>query len=247
MFPKLCARILPKREHELQVVKKQQSWIRLKIVPVLWSLARILPPIMTHARLILLNKPFGVLSQFTTESGHACLADYISEKRVYPAGRLDKDSEGLLLLTDNGGLQARIAEPRYKLPKSYWAQVEGLINDRALATLEGGLDLKDGPTAPAQVRAIEEPSLWPRNPPIRERKNIPTSWLEVTITEGRNRQVRRMLAATGFPVLRLVRVSVGQWQLDGLAPGDSRSLTVELPASPRSSRTRPDKRRTALR
>lgn len=202
---------------------------------------------MPHAQLILLNKPYGVLSQFTAEPGHACLADYISEKRVYPAGRLDKDSEGLLLLTDNGKLQARIAEPRFKLPKTYWAQVEGLINKEALTALETGLHLKDGPTRPAKADAMAEPSLWPRNPPIRERKNIPTSWVEITITEGRNRQVRRMLAATGFPVLRLIRVRVGQWCLDGLAPGNNRCLTVELPPSQQASRTRPNQNRPKRR
>ncbi|HCO59504.1 MAG TPA: pseudouridine synthase, partial [Porticoccaceae bacterium] len=169
------------------------------------------------------------------------------EKRVYPAGRLDKDSEGLLLLTDNGKLQARIAEPRFKLPKTYWAQVDGLIHKEALTALETGLHLKDGPTRPAKARTMIEPSLWPRNPPIRERKHIPTSWVEITITEGRNRQVRRMLAATGFPVLRLIRVRVGQWCLDGLAPGDNRCLTVELPPSPQTSRTPPNQNRPKRR
>ena len=194
----------------------------------------------TGARLILLNKPFGVLSQFSATSGRACLADYISNEGVYPAGRLDKDSEGLLLLTDNGKLQAYIAEPRFKLPKTYWAQVEGLINEKALAALGSGINLTDGPTRPAQARCMAQPSLWPRNPPIRERKHIPTSWVEVTIREGRNRQVRRMLAATGFPVLRLVRVSVGRWRLDDLAPGESRTLTVEPPSSSRGKLTDAD-------
>ena len=190
-----------------------------------------------NARLILFNKPFGVLSQFSAARGQACLAEYISSKRVYPAGRLDKDSEGLLLLTDNGTLQARITEPRFKLPKTYWAQVEGLISEEALAALRNGIKLADGPTRPARVHVIAEPVLWSRNPPIRSRKHIPTAWVEVTITEGRNRQVRRMLAATGFPVLRLVRVSVGRWRLGDLAPGESRTLDVELPASSRGKLT----------
>ena len=181
------------------------------------------------AQLVLFNKPYDVLSQFTAEPGKSCLADFLSIKNVYPAGRLDRDSEGLLLLTDNGRLQAQIAEPRYKLAKTYWAQVEGLISPEALASLQQGLTLKDGITLPALAKTIPEPPLWPRNPPIRERKTIPTSWVELTIREGRNRQVRRMLAATGFPVLRLIRASIGSWALDGLLPGEYKCLTVQAP------------------
>ena len=188
--------------------------------------------------LVLFNKPFGVLSQFTAEPGHACLADYLNIRNIYPAGRLDRDSEGLLLLTDDGKLQAQIADPRYKLVKTYWAQVEGLISPDALASLEAGITLKDGLTRPAKAKLIAEPVLWPRNPPIRERRNIPTSWLELSIKEGRNRQVRRMLAATGFPVLRLVRVRIGEWALNELLPGEHKMLSV---AAPTSSKSRPNR------
>ena len=174
--------------------------------------------------LILFNKPFDVLSQFTdqgSESPRATLSDYIDLPGVYPAGRLDRDSEGLLILTDDGRLQARIASPRWKTPKSYLAQVEGVPGEDALDTLTRGVMLKDGPTRPAKVRRIDSPSdIWPRIPPIRVRKSIPDSWIELTITEGRNRQVRRMTAAVGFPTLRLIRWRVGDWTLDGLAPGD---------------------------
>ncbi|MBV1932134.1 MAG: pseudouridine synthase [Porticoccaceae bacterium] len=180
-------------------------------------------------QLVLFNKPYDVLSQFTAEPGKSCLADFLSIKNIYPAGRLDRDSEGLLLLTDNGRLQAQIAEPRYKLAKTYWAEVEGLVSPEALASLQQGLTLKDGITLPAQAKAIPEPPLWPRNPPIRERKTIPTSWVELSIREGRNRQVRRMLAATGFPVLRLIRASIGSWTLDGLLPGEYKCLSVPAP------------------
>lgn len=171
------------------------------------------------ATLVLFNKPFGVLSQFTSALGARNLSDYISIANVYAAGRLDKDSEGLLVLTDDGALQDRIASPKHKLPKTYWAQVEGRINDKALAALRAGVRLKDGLTKPSQAKAMAAPDVWPREPPIRERKAIPTSWLALTIREGRNRQVRRMTAAVGFPTLRLIRHSVGEWSVDGIASG----------------------------
>ena len=178
--------------------------------------------------LILFNKPFGVLSQFTdkgnADSPRATLSDYIDMPGVYPAGRLDRDSEGLMLLTDDGRLQARISHPRYKAPKTYWAQVEGIPSDTALDALRNGLPLKDGPTRPAKARQIDEPAgLWPREPPIRVRKSVPDAWIELTLTEGRNRQVRRMTAHVGLPTLRLIRASIGDWSLDGLAPGTWRS------------------------
>lgn len=173
------------------------------------------------SRLLLLNKPYGVLSQFTPEGRWRSLAEFISVPGVYPAGRLDADSEGLLLLTDDGALQARIADPRFKLAKTYWAQVEGVPDAAALAALRHGVDLKDGRTRPAQARLIDEPAgLWPRTPPIRYRAAIPTAWIELTIKEGKNRQVRRMTAAVGHPTLRLVRAAVGPFSVDGLAPGE---------------------------
>jgi 23S rRNA pseudouridine2457 synthase len=175
--------------------------------------------------LIVFNKPFNVLSQFTDSAGRRTLADYVKARDVYPAGRLDYDSEGLLLLTDDGALQRRIADPRHKMKKTYLVQVEGTPDDKALAQLRRGVKLKDGLTAPAGARLVEEPGwLWPREPPIRYRRDIPSAWLELTITEGRNRQVRRMTAAIGHPTLRLVRVSIGAWSLDGLAPGEWRKL-----------------------
>jgi 23S rRNA pseudouridine2457 synthase len=171
--------------------------------------------------LIALNKPFDVLCQFTEGEGRRTLADFVKAKGVYPAGRLDYDSEGLVLLTDEGKLQARIADPRHRMKKTYLAQVERVPDDKALAQLRRGVKLKDGMTAPAEARLVEQPDwLWPRVPPIRHRANIPTAWLELTITEGRNRQVRRMTAAVGHPTLRLVRVSIGAWSLDGLRPGE---------------------------
>ena len=169
--------------------------------------------------LVRFNKPYGVLSQFTDGDGHPGLARHISLKGVYPAGRLDRDSEGLLLLTDDGALQGRISHPRFKLAKTYWAQVEGDISDEQLARLRCGVTLNDGPTLPAECRRIAEPALWPRDPPVRFRNTVPTAWLELTIREGRNRQVRRMTAAVGLPTLRLVRVRIGDWTLDGLEPG----------------------------
>jgi len=177
--------------------------------------------------LLLFNKPFDVLSQFTDGGERETLARYIPVKDVYPAGRLDRDSVGLLLLTDNGRLQHRISDPKHKMAKTYLAQVEGEITDEAIHRLEQGLVLKDGPTLPAKARRISAPELWERHPPIRERKNIPTSWISLTITEGKNRQVRRMTAATGFPTLRLVRTQIGPWQLDSLQPGEYRKIDVD--------------------
>ncbi len=173
--------------------------------------------------LIRFNKPFGVLSQFTDaglEHQRATLSDFITMPGVYPAGRLDRDSEGLLLLTDDGALQARIADPRFKAPKTYLVQVEGVPDATALDQLCKGVILKDGPTRPARAAMIEPPDLWPRNPPVRFRKTVADSWLRLTITEGRNRQVRRMTAAVGHPTLRLVRWSIGEWTLDDLPPGE---------------------------
>lgn len=182
------------------------------------------------SRIILLNKPFRVLSQFTDEEGRATLADYLSLPGFRAAGRLDYDSEGLLLLTDDGVLQQRIANPRHKQWKTYQVQVEGDIPDSALAALAAGVDLKDGTTLPARARRIQPPELWPRNPPVRFRQSIPDSWLELSIREGRNRQVRRMTAAAGFPTLRLVRTRIGDWSLDTLQPGEFREEEVHSPA-----------------
>ena len=175
--------------------------------------------------LIAFNKPFGVVCKFRSESGERTLADYIEIPEVYPAGRLDTDSEGLLLLTDDGPLQARISSPRFKLPKVYWAQVEGLATEDAIAALRKGVQLSDFVTQPAEARLIDAPeNLWPRDPPIRYRAKIPTSWLELTLREGKNRQVRRMTAHVGFPTLRLVRASIGNVRVQGLGLGEWREI-----------------------
>lgn len=175
--------------------------------------------------LIALNKPYGVLCQFTDSDGRRTLAEFVKQKDVYPAGRLDHDSEGLLLLTDDGALAHKLTDPRHKEPKTYLVQVDGQITDEAIAALARGVVLNDGPTRSAVVEHAVEPDwLWPRDPPVRFRKAIPTSWLSVTLSEGRNRQVRRMTAAVGFPTLRLIRVRIGPYALDGLPPGESRRV-----------------------
>ncbi|MFT6386798.1 MAG: 23S rRNA pseudouridine2457 synthase [Cellvibrionaceae bacterium] len=194
------------------------------------------------ARLILFNKPYQVLSQFTDEKcaelkipksvkmeKRKTLADFIKEKAVYPAGRLDYDSEGLLLLTDNGGLQHQISHPKHKLPKTYWLQVEGAPNKEAINKLKAGVQLKDGITMPAKVGLIEPPQIWERYPPVRFRQKIPTHWIELTITEGRNRQVRRMTASVGLPTLRLMRYSIGSWNIDNLQSGQW--IELEVPSA----------------
>ena len=186
------------------------------------------PP--AQPRLLLFNKPFGVLTQFSDDQGRATLKDFIDVPGVYVAGRLDADSEGLLLLTDDGALQARISDPRHKMEKTYWVQVEGIPDEAALQALRQGVQLGDGPTLPARVRRLEPPpALWERDPPIRVRQNIPDCWIELIIREGRNRQVRRMTAAVGHPTLRLVRAAIGPYALDGLKPGCWQPATPPSP------------------
>jgi 23S rRNA pseudouridine2457 synthase len=203
-------------------------------------------------RLILFNKPFNILSQFTDNDNRRTLADFIDIEGVYAAGRLDYDSEGLLLLTDHGALQHQITDPKHKLAKTYWAQVEGEPSENDVKLLENGVNLKDGKTAPAKAKIIPEPDVWDRTPPIRERKNINTTWISLTITEGKNRQVRRMTAAIGFPTLRLIRYSIGSWTIDNLEPGSFSETPVNMPKrlkkqndldTPRHSSRRNRKRR----
>ena len=192
------------------------------------------------AKVILFNKPYQVLSQFTDNNGRATLAAFIDIHDVYPAGRLDYDSEGLLVLTDDGRLQHQIADPRHKLPKTYLVQLEGTIDSAGLEKLRRGVTLKDGLTKPAQAELIPAPEIWDRTPPIRERREVPTSWLRLTIREGKNRQVRRMTASVGFPTLRLIRWQVGSWTLDGIKPGEFKQITVHSPA-PNSLHSRKNK------
>lgn len=176
--------------------------------------------VIKNSVIVLFNKPFNVLCQFTDQEGRQVLKDFIDIPNVYAAGRLDRDSEGLLVLTDDGQLQKQIADPKYKMAKTYWVQVDGDITQSAINQLAKGVELKDGKTRPAQVKRIHAPVLWDRDPPVRFRKHIPTSWIALTIKEGKNRQVRRMTAAVGFPTLRLVRYQIGQWRLDDLQPGE---------------------------
>lgn len=198
----------------------------------------------TVAQLILFNKPFQVLSQFSDRDPpggitRATLADYLAAPGFKVAGRLDYDSEGLLLLTDHGVLQQQIANPAHRQWKTYLVQVEGLADATQLAQLAAGVELADGPSLPARARRIPPPELWPRNPPIRQRRNVPDSWLEISLREGRNRQVRRMTAAVGLPTLRLVRIRVGDWDIAGLSPGEHRRITINMPGPtpPRAGRT----------
>ncbi|OLO04345.1 pseudouridine synthase [Salinicola socius] len=191
------------------------------------------------SRIYLLHKPYNVLCQFTDDNGRGTLADHIEIPGIYPAGRLDYDSEGLLLLTDDGALIHRVSDPRHKLPKQYWVQVEGEPDENALKALREGVTLKDGPTRPARVRRLTGAEPAPRTPPVRYRESIPTTWLAIELREGRNRQVRRMTAHVGHPTLRLIRTAIGPWRLDDLAPGDWRSETINVPARP--PRTASDK------
>ena len=179
------------------------------------------------SRVILLNKPYGVVCQFSGGDTRATLAAYVPVPNVYPAGRLDADSEGLLVLTDDGALQASIQNPRAKMPKTYLVQVEGVPGKEALQSLAKGVQLNDGPTKPARARRVEDPQLWERDPPIRVRKAIPTSWIELRLIEGRNRQVRRMTAAVGLPTLRLVRIAIGPWNIESLRPGEWREVPFQ--------------------
>lgn len=203
---------------------------RINSCPNLARKCHAVPPTKTMSRLILFNKPYGVICQFTPEAGYKSLKDFIPLPGFYPAGRLDADSEGLVLLTDNGKLQNRISHPEYKLPKTYWVQVEGVPDEVALDKLRQGVVTRNFKAMPARVRPMDEPdSLWPRIPPIRFRKNIPVSWIELTLMEGKNRQVRHMTAAVSFPTLRLIRQAIGTYSLHGLAPGEWRFSNMQPP------------------
>ncbi len=199
---------------------------------------------MPMSTLILFNKPFSVLSQFTDDNDRTTLKKYIDIPDVYPAGRLDYDSEGLLLLTDDGALQHKLAHPKHKLAKTYLVQVEGLIDQNAIDQLKAGILLKDGMSKPAQAQTIQPPNIPPRTPPIRSRKNSPTSWLELSISEGKNRQVRRMTAAVGFPTLRLYRYKIGNWSVENLKPGEYTTLTLHLPKTAETSKQNPHRNRS---
>ena len=204
--------------------------LRFHLIPNLMNLTFLIwIKHFTMPKLILLNKPFDVLTQFTDEDGRKTLKDFVSMSGVYPAGRLDRDSEGLVLLTDSGPLQHLISDPKHKLEKTYWVQVEKVPSDDSLEQLRNGVELKDGLTRPAKAELIEAPTVWDRTPPIRERQSIPTQWIELKITEGKNRQVRRMTAAIGHPTLRLIRYAIGDWTLDNLASGEWQQVSV--PAS----------------
>ena len=191
------------------------------------------------SKLLLFNKPFHVLSQFTDSEARKTLSEFIQIKGIYPAGRLDYDSEGLLLLTDDGQLQAQISNPKYKLNKTYWAQVEGTATEAHCLELTKGVDLKDGPASAVACRLMQPPTLWPRVPPIRERQNVSDSWIELIINEGRNRQVRRMTAAVGLPTLRLIRAAIGDWKVTDILPGEYRIESVDMPESKKSRPKRP--------
>jgi 23S rRNA pseudouridine2457 synthase len=199
------------------------------------------------SKLVLFNKPFHVLSQFTDSEARKTLSEFIETKGVYPAGRLDYDSEGLLLLTDDGQLQAQISNPKFKLNKTYWAQVEGTATEAHCLDLIAGVSLKDGPAAAVSCKLMDPPNLWPRIPPIRERQNVADSWIELTINEGRNRQVRRMTAAVGLPTLRLVRAAIGDWKVTDIAPGEYRIETVHLPEAGKPRSKRPAKKRPSYK
>lgn len=191
------------------------------------------------SKLLLFNKPFHVLSQFTDSDARKTLSEFIQIKGIYPAGRLDYDSEGLLLLTDDGQLQAQISNPKYKLNKTYWAQVEGTATQAHCLELISGVDLKDGPASAVACRLMDRPNLWPRVPPIRERQKVSDSWIELTINEGRNRQVRRMTAAVGLPTLRLIRAAIGDWKVTDILPGEYQITSVDMPEAKKPRPKRP--------
>jgi len=199
------------------------------------------------ANLLIFNKPFQVLSQFTDKQGRMTLADFITVPEVFPAGRLDYDSEGLLLLTDDGRLQHKISHPDKKMKKRYWAQVEGQIQDADLEPVRSGIELNDGPCMPCPARIIDPPEIWERHPPIRDRQSIPTSWIELTLQEGRNRQVRRMTAAIGFPTLRLIRASIGDWSIENIKPGEFIQQTIHMPQAHKTKHTPKNKHKTSRR